>query len=210
MCTSYRVLSIQLLPHLFSRIKMEDILVILIVPNWPRRMRHLSILRLLADPLWAFPDRPELLSQSLVHHPASELMAAEGQRSIIVGHPCASNSLKVIFLAILPFQFWTPNLHGARLGNVILGSTQWGASYHFSSPVWTIIIKGANFSPGCSVSETAGLYVNMALCVLLPVTLRVLTLFVWLFRSHSGYSLIWSHLQGVFLLLLPLYCRSLT
>lgn len=64
-------LPLQLLPHLFGRIEMEVILLILIAQNWPRRTWYLDILRHLADSLCALLDCLHLLSQGLVHHLAS-------------------------------------------------------------------------------------------------------------------------------------------
>lgn len=59
---------LQLLPQLFHKIKVEGIMVILIVPVWPRRKCYADIVNLLADETRAPPHQSELLLQGLTSH----------------------------------------------------------------------------------------------------------------------------------------------
>lgn len=46
--------ALQLLLHLLHRIKVEDVLVIMSAPAWPRRMWYADIINLVQDKPWAF------------------------------------------------------------------------------------------------------------------------------------------------------------
>lgn len=63
------------LPRLLRIIEEKRVLVFLIIPNWPRRIWNTDILRFLADGPWPLPNRPNLLSQGPLFHPAFPLLA---------------------------------------------------------------------------------------------------------------------------------------
>lgn len=52
--------------------------MIIIAPNWPRKLWYVDLKRLLADSSWAVPGHPNILSQGPVFYPASRSLVKNG------------------------------------------------------------------------------------------------------------------------------------